>query len=158
MKKRSYLFFTFVNVSILFILIVMMSSFKVQSNEPIMYIDLKGVIQNVPQYRQLQQDYKSDYLKIIKELKQKQLSIDSTNSQQDFEKLQQEAANQLHIKYMNKFKNLEQQIKNYVAQYAKDRGITIVLNGDSIIYGDSLCNITDDVIRYIVNSYQDSLK
>ncbi len=158
MKKKTYLFFTLINISILFILVAMISSFKVQSNEPIMYIDLKSVIQNVPQYQQLQQSYKGDYLRIIEELKRKQLSIDSTNSQQDFEKLQQEAANKLHTKYMDKFRDLEQQIKNYVAQYAKDRGITIVLNSDSIIYGDSLCNITDDVIRYIINSSKNSLK
>jgi Skp family chaperone for outer membrane proteins len=123
-----------------------------------MYVNLKNIIQNVPQYQELQQNYKNDYLNIIKELKQKQLSVDSTDSQQDFEKIQQEAANKLHVKYIKKFKELEMQIKDYVSQYAKDRGITIVLNSDSIIYGDNLCDITDNIVRYIINSSQNSSK
>ncbi len=152
MKRDRYLFFTLINVVILIIIVVMFSSFKVQSNEPIMYVNLQKIIQGVPQYKQLQQDYKNDYLNIIKELKEKQLSLSSTDSQEDFEKLQTEAANQLHAKYINEFNQLQSDIKSYISQYAKDRGITIVLNGDSIVYGDDLCDITDDVIRYIINT------
>ena len=152
MKRKTYLIFTSLNVVVLIVVVVLFSSFKVQSNEPIMYLDLKAVIQQVPQYEKLQQEYKQDYINIIKELKSKQLSTEASNSQQNFEKLQQEAANTLHVKYIKKFQKLEESIKKYVAQYAKERGITIVLNSDSIIYGDSLCNITQDVVRYIINT------
>jgi Skp family chaperone for outer membrane proteins len=152
MRKLKYYIFTIINLVILLTMIFMFTSFKVQSNEPIMYVDLKSVIQNVPQYNQIQQDYKNDYIKVIQELKQKQMSINGTNSQIDFEKLQVQAANELHLKYIKKFNELQDSIKNYVAQYAKDRGITIVLNGDSIVYGDNICDITNDIVRYIINN------
>ncbi len=149
--KNKFIIFLTINVVFLFLL-VLFSSFKVTSNEPIMYVDLQKIIQQVPQYNQLELEYKNDYLKIIKELKQKQTSIASTNSQQNFEQLQIQAANQLHSKYMNKFEQLQENIKVYIAQYAKSHGITIVLNSNAIIYGDDLINITNDIIRYIINS------
>jgi len=131
-----------------------------QENFRIAYIDIAKVTENYKGMKELNEKYRKDYQFYLSKLKEMESEIEKMKeegaSESEIAAKQKELLSRkaeyeglLKKEYEPKIQKILNEVVNKVKEYAQLMGYSMVLNKQSLIYGDETYDITEQVIAYI---------
>jgi len=131
-----------------------------QENFRMAYVDIAKVTENYKKMKELYEKFKRDYQFYLSKLKEMESEIEKMKeegvSESEIAAKQKELLSRkaeyedlLRKEYEPKSQKIRNEVVNKVKEYAQLMGYSMVLNKQSLIYGDETYDITEQVIAYI---------
>ncbi len=131
-----------------------------QENFRMAYVDIAKVTENYKEMKELNEKYRKDYQFYLSKLKEMESEIEKMKeegvSESEIAAKQKELLSRkaeyeslLKREYEPKIQKILNEVVNKVKEYAQLMGYSMVLNKQSLIYGDETYDITEQVIAYI---------
>jgi len=131
-----------------------------QENFRMAYVDIAKVTENYKKMKELYEKFKRDCQFYLSKLKEMESEIEKMKeegaSESEIAAKQKELLSRkaeyedlLRKEYEPKSQKIQNEVVNKVKEYAQLMGYSMVLNKQSLIYGDETYDITEQVIAYI---------
>lgn len=141
-------------------LVTVLISQNPQENLRIAYVDIAKVTENYKKMQELNERYKKDYQFYLSKLKEMESEIEKMKEegaseseivakQKELLSRKSEYESLLKKEYEPKIQKILNEVATKIKEYARLMGYSLILNKQSIIYGDETYDITNQVIAYI---------
>jgi len=141
-------------------LVTVLISQNPQENLRIAYVDIAKVTENYKKMQELNERYKKDYQFYLSKLKEMESEIEKMREegapeseivakQKELLSRKSEYESLLKKEYEPKIQEILNEVATKIKEYAQLMGYSLILNKQSIIYGDEIYDITNQVIAYI---------
>ena len=141
-------------------LVTVLISQNPQENLRIAYVDIAKVTENYKKMQELNERYKKDYQFYLSKLKEMESEIEKMREegapeseivakQKELLSRKSEYESLLKKEYEPKIQKILNEVATKIKEYAQLMGYSLILNKQSIIYGDEIYDITNQVIAYI---------
>ena len=141
-------------------LVTVLISQNPQENLRIAYVDIAKVTENYKKMQELNERYKKDYQFYLSKLKEMESEIEKMREegapeseivakQKELLSRKSEYESLLKKEYEPKIQEILNEVATKIKEYAQLMGYSLILNKQSVIYGDEIYDITNQVIAYI---------
>ncbi|HIP92331.1 MAG TPA: OmpH family outer membrane protein [Thermotoga sp.] len=141
-------------------LVTVLISQNPQENLRIAYVDIAKVTENYKKMQELNERYKKDYQFYLSKLKEMESEIEKMKEegapeseivakQKELLSRKSEYESLLKKEYEPKIQEILNEVATKIKEYAQLMGYSLILNKQSVIYGDEIYDITNQVIAYI---------
>jgi len=131
-----------------------------QESFRVAYVDIAKVTENYNKMKELNEKYKRDYQFYLSKLKEMENEIEKMKEEgaseseimakrKELLSRKTEYESMLKKEYEPKIQKIISEVVGKIREYAKLMGYSMVFNKQSLIYGDDIYDITEQVIAYI---------
>ena len=131
-----------------------------QKNFRVAYVDIGKVTQSYKKMKDLNESYKRDYQFYLSKLKEMENEIEKmkeegaseseiASKQKELLSRKAEYESLLKKEYEPKIQKILNEVVGKIKEFAQMMGYSMIFNKQSLVYGDEIYDITDQVIAYI---------